>query len=64
MGVQADADNVVAIHCKAGKGRTGLLVVAYLMYCGFLPSAAAARHHYDHARTYDGKGLTITSQIR
>ena len=55
---------MVAIHCKAGKGRTGLLVVAYLMYCGLQPTAVDARAFYDWARTVDGKGLTITSQIR
>eukprot|EP00291_Cryptomonas_curvata_P017130 CAMPEP_0172171826 /NCGR_PEP_ID=MMETSP1050-20130122/12107_1 /TAXON_ID=233186 /ORGANISM="Cryptomonas curvata, Strain CCAP979/52" /LENGTH=1269 /DNA_ID=CAMNT_0012843299 /DNA_START=441 /DNA_END=4250 /DNA_ORIENTATION=- len=62
--MQADPDNIVAIHCKAGKGRTGLMVVAYLIYCGFRHTAAAAREFYDWARTTDGKGLTITSQIR
>ena len=61
---QADHDNVVAIHCKAGKGRTGLIVVSYLLYCGFKSSAADARKFYDWARTVDGKGLTIISQIR
>jgi hypothetical protein len=40
------------------------MVVAYLIYCGFKHTAAAAREFYDWARTTDGKGLTITSQIR
>ena len=59
---QAHPDNVVAVHCKAGKGRTGLVMICYLMYSGFRGSAVKARDFYDWARTTDGKGLTITSQ--
>ncbi len=55
---------MAAVHCKAGKGRTGLVVVSYLLYCGFRPDAAAARAYYDSERTKDGKGLTIISQVR
>ena len=53
---------MVAVHCKAGKGRTGLVMICYLMYSGFRGSAVKARDFYDWARTTDGKGLTITSQ--
>lgn len=63
LAAQADPDNVVAVHCKAGKGRTGLMVVSYLMYCGFKSSAQEARRFYDWARTTDGKGVTIISQV-
>lgn len=57
-------DNIVAVHCKAGKGRTGLMIICYLLYCGLTTSATAARKFYDTSRTFDGKGLTIISQIR
>ena len=91
--LQKHDDNVVAVHCKAGKGRTGLMIVAYLMFGGNFRScntaccairicmlqsnraeeravaglsltALDARVFYDTIRTFDGKGLTIISQIR
>ena len=71
----ADERHVAAIHCKAGKGRTGLFCAAYLVHLAHAPrsplrppeavdGAASALAHFAMNRTEDGKGVTIPSQIR
>ena len=36
--LKINQNNVVIIHCLAGKGRTGSIICCYLMYCGRLHS--------------------------
>lgn len=59
-----DPENVAAVHCKAGKGRTGLIIAAYLVHCGIAPSTTAALRMFGDVRTHNGKGVTIPSQMR
>lgn len=59
-----DENNVVAIHCKAGKGRTGTFVCSLLLFMNIFKTCDECLQYYGMMRAEDGKGVTIPSQIR
>jgi len=62
--LDADTNNMVGINCKAGKGRTGLIICCYLLQSNQCHTTDEALEVYGKRRTKDGKGVTIASQIR
>uniref|UniRef100_A0A0K0FC18 phosphatidylinositol-3,4,5-trisphosphate 3-phosphatase n=1 Tax=Strongyloides venezuelensis TaxID=75913 RepID=A0A0K0FC18_STRVS len=62
--LQEDPRNIVAVHCKAGKGRTGVMICAYLVYINFFLSPRKIMEYYSVIRTINNKGITIPSQRR
>lgn len=63
--IKLDSSNVAVIHCKMGKGRSGCLVVGYLVKAHGMPLSKAlevfkaARFNYGLVQ-----GVTIKSQLR
>ena len=64
MYLAQDPQNTIAVHCKAGKGRTGLAICAYLLFSQAAENAFKAVQLFNQRRTTNGKGLRIPSQIR
>eukprot|EP00760_Papus_ankaliazontas_P010500 PhM_4_TR14305/c0_g1_i1/m.45872/K01110/PTEN; phosphatidylinositol-3,4,5-trisphosphate 3-phosphatase and dual-specificity protein phosphatase PTEN len=63
-----DRGEVVLVHCKAGKGRTGLVVACLLLAHSLrffgADGAQRAMDFYGARRTHNNKGVTIPSQRR
>ena len=57
-------NGVAAVHCKAGKGRTGVMICSYLVFSGLCQSSEKAFRYYARIRTKNNTGVTIASQKR
>jgi protein-tyrosine phosphatase len=56
---------VVVVHCKAGKGRSGIMACSYLISeCGWKADEALARFTERRMRPGFGQGVSIPSQLR
>ena len=57
-------NSVAAVHCKAGKGRTGVMICSYLVFSNLCESSDKAFRYYARIRTKNNTGVTIPSQKR
>jgi protein-tyrosine phosphatase len=63
--LKSDSKNVVAIHCKGGKGRTGTVICSYFLYSGLCKSPEEAMDLFGSKRMAGEKiGVTQPSQRR
>jgi protein-tyrosine phosphatase len=53
---EKDSSNVVVVHCKGGKGRTGTCIATWMLATNFLNTADDALRHFGERRTDDTKG--------
>ena len=56
--------NVIVVHCKAGKGRTGIMICSYLLFSEIANNSNYAFKFYGERRSYSLKGITVSSQKR
>lgn len=60
----ADPANVVAVHCLAGRSRTGTVIAGYLLYSSFSENALKAITFFNSKRSLEARDVCLPSQIR
>lgn len=60
----ADENNLAAVHCLTGKGRTGTVIACYLAWIGQFPNALESLEYVAERRNSSVEKLTIPSQRR
>jgi phosphatidylinositol-3,4,5-trisphosphate 3-phosphatase and dual-specificity protein phosphatase PTEN len=56
--------HVVVLHCKAGKGRAGMMSCALMLHMGWKQNPKDVLDYYNAKRVWRNKALTVPSQIR
>ncbi|KAK2168463.1 hypothetical protein NP493_1230g01005 [Ridgeia piscesae] len=49
--MDADDRNVIAVHCKGGKGRTGMMICVWLVHSSEFTEAQASLNYFGNRRT-------------
>jgi phosphatidylinositol-3,4,5-trisphosphate 3-phosphatase and dual-specificity protein phosphatase PTEN len=63
--LEQDPSNVAAIHCKTGRGRTGTVAAAYLLYSGLCQTPEDAINLFSQKRTNrNASVISVPSQLR
>eukprot|EP00397_Hematodinium_sp_SG-2012_P017252 GEMP01017633.1.p1 GENE.GEMP01017633.1~~GEMP01017633.1.p1 ORF type:complete len:527 (+),score=67.57 GEMP01017633.1:37-1617(+) len=60
--LSTNVKHVIAVHCKAGKGRTGTMLVALLTYAYGAQSIDKIMRDYGARRSWKGAGVTVPAQ--
>ncbi|KAL7716008.1 Phosphatidylinositol 3 [Entamoeba marina] len=60
----ADPQNVVIVHCLAGRGRTGTIITSFLQYIKLAEDATSALQMFAKKRSQKNAGISQPSQIR
>lgn len=62
--LRADVQNVIAVHCQTGRGRTMTMISCYLAWARIFPTARAALEHISKIRRNPIEKLLVPTQLR